>query len=157
MKNISLLLKILSFLILVFVWINAGTNYGKLPETIPIHYDLSGNPDGFGSRNTIWFLAIICTAIFVMLFAVSKRPNDPLLNLPQNIKENPILTEFVVSILMLIVMSMFGVIEYESTQNALGERGSSATNYLLGLLFLLLIFIMVYSYRLSRKKKENIL
>ncbi len=121
MKTISIFLKVLSFLILIFIWVFTIVNFKNFPETIPIHYDLSGNPDGFGSRNTEWFLNIVATAMFVMLFAVSKKPNDPLLNIPQNIKENPILTELVVSIMLLIVMAMFGVISYESTLNALGK------------------------------------
>ncbi len=157
MKTISIFLKVLSFLILIFIWFFTILNFSNFPETIPIHYDLAGNPDGFGSRNTVWIEAGIATAMFVMLFAVSKKPNDPLLNIPQNIKENPILTELVVSIMLLIVMAMFGVISYESTLNALGKtKGLSLiTNYLLGLMFWGIIVMLIYSYRLSRKKKMN--
>lgn len=52
---------------------------------------------------------------------VSKKPNFPLLNIPQNIKKKPILTEFIVSILLLIIMLIFADINYESIQNALGK------------------------------------
>lgn len=156
MKTISLFLKALSFLILIFIWIYTIINFKNFPETIPIHYDLTGNPDGFGSRNTEWFLNIVATAMFIMLFTMSKKPNDPLLNIPKNIKENPILTEFVVSILLLIIMMIFGVISYESTLNALGKtKGlSSVTNYLLGLMVLGIILMLIYSYRLSKKAKQ---
>ncbi|MCP4676531.1 MAG: DUF1648 domain-containing protein [Deltaproteobacteria bacterium] len=47
----------------------AGLAYGSLPETIPIHFDASGNPDGFagasiGSWFLMWFVSLGCGLLF---------------------------------------------------------------------------------------------
>lgn len=155
MKTISSALKIISFLLLIFIWIFTIINFKNLPETIPIHYNLDGTPDGFGSRNTIWFETGLTTVLFLFLMYVSKKPNFPLLNFPQNIKDNPVLTEFVVSILLLIIMLIFADINYESIQNALGKTSglSSMMHYLLALLFAFVIGLLVYSFKISRRQK----
>lgn len=155
MRKVSILLKLISFLFLVFIWIFTIINFQKLPESIPIHYGFNGIPDGFGSRNTIWFEVGLTTVLFLFLIYVSTKPNFPLLNIPQNIKDNPILTELVVSILMLIIIMMFADINYESIQNALGKtKGiSSAIHYFLGLLVLFIIWMLIYSYKISKNYK----
>jgi len=154
MKTISFALKIISFLLLIFIWIFTILNFKNLPETIPIHYSFDGTPDGFGSRSTIWCETGLATILLLFLIYVSKKPNFPLLNIPQNIKDNPILTEFVVSVLLLIIMLIFADINYESIQNALGKtKGLSSTmNYLLGLAFIFVAGLLVYSYKISKRQ-----
>ncbi|WP_313099038.1 DUF1648 domain-containing protein [Epilithonimonas sp.] len=154
MRIISFVLKIISFMLLIFVWIFTINNFKNLPETIPIHYNLDGTPDGFGSRSTIWFETTLTTALFLFLMYASKKPNFPLLNIPQNIKQKPILTEFVVSILLLIIMLIFADINYESIQNALGKTNglSSIMHYLLGLVFIFVFGLLIYSYIISKRQ-----
>ena len=158
MKNISFFLKLISFFILIFIWIFTILNFKNLPEIIPVHYDFVGNPDGFGSKNSLWFLNGVMTLMFIFLLYVSKKPDFPLLNIPQNLKDDPEITELVVSILMTLTISLLGVISYESLLNALGKTTglSSTTNYLLGLLFLFIIGMMLYSWKLSKSKSKNI-
>ena len=158
MKNISFFLKVISFFILIFIWTFTILNYKNLPEIIPVHYDFEGNPDGFGAKKLLILLNICITAIFVFLLFVAKRPDFPLLNIPQNLKDNPIIAELVVSILMVITISILGVICYESLLNALGKTTglTFATHYLLGLLFLFIIGMMIYSWKLSKNKSIEI-
>ncbi|WP_333852615.1 DUF1648 domain-containing protein [Epilithonimonas sp.] len=154
MKTISFILKVISFVVLLFIWIFTIVNFRNLQETIPIHYNLDGTPDGFGSRSTIWFETGLTSVLFLFLIYVSKKTNFPLLNIPQNIKDNPILTEFVVSVLLLIIMLIFADINYESIQNALGKtKGLSSTmNYSLGLVFIFVAGLLVYSYKISKRQ-----
>lgn len=53
--------------------------YDKLPETIPIHFDLRGNPDGFGSRSSIFLGPLILGAvgIFTFLLITNLASIDP--------------------------------------------------------------------------------
>ena len=154
MKTISLVLKVISFVVLILIWIFTIVNFKNLPETIPIHYNIVGTPDGFGSKSTIWFETTLTTALFLFLMYVSKKPNFPLLNIPQNIKKKPILTEFIVSILLLIIMLIFADINYEIIQNALGKTNglSSIIHYLLGLVFIFVFGLLIYSYIISKRQ-----
>ena len=129
--------------------------YGKLPETVPIHFGLDGTADGFGSKNTNWFLAGISSAIFILIMYLSQNPNAPGLNIPENLKKDPAISEFVVSILCVLTMFLFANINYESIQVSLGkvEGLSHITNYILGLMLLFIIAMMIYSWRLTKKSK----
>ncbi|MBU4539405.1 MAG: DUF1648 domain-containing protein [Weeksellaceae bacterium] len=154
MSKVSFFLKVISVCILVFTWIFTVLNFGNLPETIPVHYDFAGNPDGFGSKHTLWLLNGLMTAMFLFLFYVSKKPDFPLLNIPQNLKDDPATADLVVAVLMIFAMSLLGNISYESMLNALGKTSGigTTTNYLLGVIFIFIIGMLMYSWRLSQKK-----
>ena len=55
--------KVIEILVVVLLLsipiIYAGIVYGDLPDTIPIHFDLEGNPNGFGSRSSIFTFLLI--------------------------------------------------------------------------------------------------
>ena len=155
LKNVSFFLKLSSFFLLVFIWVYTMITYGKLPETVPIHFDLDGKADGFGSKNTNWFLAGISSAIFILMMYLSQNPNAPGLNIPENLKKDPAISEFVVSILCVLTMFLFANINYESIQVSLGkvEGLSHITNYILGVMLLFIISMMIYSWRLTKKSK----
>ena len=155
LKNVSFFLKLSSFFLLVFIWVYTMITYGKLPETVPIHFGLDGKADGFGSKNTNWFLAGISSAIFILMMYLSQNPNAPVLNIPENLKKDPAISEFVVSILSVLIMFLFANINYESIQVSLGkvEGLSHITNYILGVMLLFIISMMIYSWRLTKKSK----
>ena len=155
LKNISFFLKLSSFFLLVFIWVYTMITYGKLPETVPIHFGLDGTADGFGSKNTNWFLAGISSAIFILIMYLSQNPNAPGLNIPENLKKDPAISEFVVSILSVLIMFLFANINYESIQVSLGkvEGLSHITNYILGVMLLFIISMMIYSWRSTKKSK----
>ena len=155
LKNVSFFLKLSSFFLLVFIWVYTMITYGKLPETVPIHFGLDGTAYGFGSKNTNWFLAGISSAIFILMMYLSQNPNAPGLNIPENLKKDPAISEFVVSILCVLTMFLFANINYESIQVSLGkvEGLSHITNYILGVMLLFIISMMIYSWRLTKKSK----
>ena len=156
MKNLSFSLKIIASIILVFTWVYTIINFGSLPEIVSVHYGFNGKPDGFGSKNTLWFFLGVTTIVYVFLIYLSKNPNSPLLNIPRNLKNSPKVSELIVTVLNVLVMSLFSLINYESLQNALGktEELSSAVNYVIGLMFLFIIVMVIYSYRFSKTQKQ---
>lgn len=62
--------------------------WSKLPDTIPIHFDLKGNADGWGSKATIWVLPGIALFIYAtMTLAAGLSPkyiNYPVRITPEN-------------------------------------------------------------------------
>jgi uncharacterized membrane protein len=55
----------ISWVFLAFLWILTLSFYDKLPDIIPIHFDLLGQPNDHGSKLTIMFLPIIGTLVFI--------------------------------------------------------------------------------------------
>lgn len=56
---------ILPFAYLGFYW-------SILPETIPIHYNLEGKPDGWAGKNSLIAFALLPTVIFGVLWVIPK-------------------------------------------------------------------------------------
>ncbi len=49
--------EIVGWVIMVVVWVITMTNYQNLPDIIPIHYNATGQAEGFGGKITIFILA----------------------------------------------------------------------------------------------------
>lgn len=157
MKSLSFFLKLLSFGLLIFIWDYTFISYRKLPAIIPVHFDLEGNPNGYGIKMISWLLPVIATLLFGFLFYLSKNTKSSLLNIPQNIKENTEVSRGIVDGFNLLTMALFSVITYESIGVALGNLSelSSAFNYLLLIMFSAVIAILLYSYFISKKKNSS--
>lgn len=62
--------------VLVTAWSLAWHHYLQLPETIAIHFNFSGEPDGYGSKETIFFVPAITTVVSVILTLLSQIPHQ---------------------------------------------------------------------------------
>ena len=153
MKKLPFYLKIISFVLLIFIWDYIFINYRNLPLSVPIHFDWDGKPNFFVPRIMIWFLAGIATFIYLLIFYLTRNINSPLLGIPQNIKDDTVKAERIVSVFHLIVMIILTVITYESIAVGVGKYDavSPVTNYLIVLLFIGVIAMMIYSFKISRK------
>lgn len=60
-------------------------SYGRLPETIPIHFNLAGQADGWGPRSAILTIVGICTVLTVGIVWLSRYPQ--IFNYPLEITE----------------------------------------------------------------------
>ena len=153
MKKLPFYLKIISFVLLIFIWDYIFINYRNLPLSVPIHFDWDGKPNFFVPRIMIWFLAGIATFIYLLIFYLTRNINSPLLGIPQKIKDDTVKAERIVSVFHLIVMVILTVITYESIAVGIGKYDavSPVTNYLIVLLFIGVIAMMIYSFKISRK------
>jgi uncharacterized membrane protein len=68
-------LEIGGIILLVIIWTLTAFSYYQSPDTVPIHFNLSGQPDGYGSKMTLLFLPIIPTAIYFGLTQLNKYPH----------------------------------------------------------------------------------
>jgi uncharacterized membrane protein len=152
LKKLSILLKIISFLLIIFIWVFTIITFKNLPNTIPIHFGFSGEADDFGDKNMVWLLCVVSTLVFILLIYFSKNPQSPFLNIPQNLKNNPKSSSVMADIMNLVVTAIFVVITYESILVSLGKmKGlSHLSNYLLLLLFGFIISMIIYSYKLKK-------
>lgn len=50
--------------------------YGDLPEQIPTHFNTLGEPDGYGTRATIWLLPLIGIILYLFLTMLNRFPHQ---------------------------------------------------------------------------------
>jgi uncharacterized membrane protein len=83
-------LEIVGLALLAFLcWITVRALYGasRLPDKIPTHFDLAGNPNGWGSPATLLLLPVIAVVIYGLITVVSFFPsafNYPVRVTPEN-------------------------------------------------------------------------
>ncbi|MBC7417443.1 MAG: DUF1648 domain-containing protein [Pedobacter sp.] len=70
-KIISIV-RISGWIVLVISWIQTIFNYINMPDIVPIHFNGSGVADDYGSKSTIFILALVGTGIFFAIFLLSK-------------------------------------------------------------------------------------
>jgi uncharacterized membrane protein len=79
------MLEALGWILLVIFWCYILSSYDSLPETIPTHFNLSGQADGFGKRSSIFLLPAITSALFFGLTLLNRFPH--VFNYPVEINE----------------------------------------------------------------------
>jgi uncharacterized membrane protein len=144
-------LELIPLLLLILAFYIALSNYSLLPDTIPIHFDAQGNPDGWCSKGMIFVGPIASAVIFILLtafnviLAVADNPKR-FINLPK--KRKDALTEtqaetlaiFInrcLFVLKTLILCLFTYLTWQTTQIALDKASN------LGILFKLLIGIIL--------------
>ncbi len=61
--------------IIILLWIFAIIAFFKAPDTIPTHFNTSGQVDNYGKKGTIFILPIIATIILIGLTILNQYPN----------------------------------------------------------------------------------
>lgn len=145
--------RVLGWLSLVAIWCIAIAALSTLPHIIPMHYNLAGKPDGFGSKMFIWFLPIVATFLFVGIEVLSRFPhvfNYPTKITPANAQLQYASATRLLRYLNLVIAIFWVLIEYEIVQGAYGKSGGLGIWYLpllILLVFIPLIRFIVKSFR----------
>jgi uncharacterized membrane protein len=84
-RSLHIKLTLLSWLIVVALWIYTILTINALPDVIPIHFNMHNEEDGWGSKTTLWALPIIATFIVALMSLVKRYPQH--LNYPVAITE----------------------------------------------------------------------
>jgi uncharacterized membrane protein len=63
-----------ALIVLMATWGYTIYNFNKLPDIIATHFDISGKPNGFGSKLTIWLLPVIISFIYILIYVLNRNP-----------------------------------------------------------------------------------
>jgi hypothetical protein len=95
-----------------------------LPEIIPTHFGISGKPDGWGGRGSLFFLPILGTFVYICLWFLSKYPhiyNYPVTITEENAPVQYLMARKLINWLRTFVVVLCGYTEWVSIQVALGK------------------------------------
>ncbi len=133
--------EIFGWILLIILWIYIMTQYSKLPQTIPTHFALDGEPDGFSSKEYIFLLPAIVSILYIVMTTLNRFPhwyNYLITITPLNAKQNYTTATRMVRFLKFIIVIMFCFICFQSIQVAFGKSGG------LGRWFLPVTFIIFF-------------
>jgi uncharacterized membrane protein len=128
--------------------------FNDLPDTIPVHFNLLGEPDRYGSRNSIWALPAIGLFLFVTIIFIPKMLihfNNT--DFDSEEKKYRFLNAMrMVRLINMLVVFMFSSITYYTILISLGNP-TGLWNYST-LFFLLLIFVVIIVFIIRMKKMK---
>jgi uncharacterized membrane protein len=110
LSKIDLTIETIGFLGIIFTMGLILACYQDLPRTLPRHYDLRGNPDGFGSKSIIWFLMTLNLAMYIGLTILTRFPH--IYNYPYNITSDNAERQYKNSAMMLRVLKTLLVFQF---------------------------------------------
>jgi uncharacterized membrane protein len=145
------LVELLGWIILLALWGWTFSHYSTLPGTIPTHFNAAGEADGFGSKASLSALPIIATLLFIGITVLNRYPHS--FNYPTSITQDNALRLYTLATRMLrylklVLVVVFGGIEFMTIQNATGKAAGLGAWFLpltLLLVFLPLIYFVVKS------------
>ena len=150
------LVELLGWIILLALWGWTFSHYSTLPGTIPTHFNAAGEADGFGSKASIIGLPVIATLLFIGLTVLNRYPHS--FNYPTAITQDNALRLYTLATRMLrylklVLVLVFGGIEFMTIQNATGKAAGLGAWFLpltLVLVFLPLIYFVVKSVQANK-------
>ena len=98
------LLEIAGIVLIIIMWAVAIFSYLKSPETVAIHFDGAGKPNGYGDRITNLLLPIIPTFIYLGLTQLNKYPH--LYNYMRKITAENALTQYTAATRMIRILKL---------------------------------------------------
>ena len=146
----------ISFFVIFLLFAFTLKEFFALPQRIVTHFNFAGEPDGWGSRWTVWLLPIIALAIFALLNVVKKFPRH--VNYPVRITEDNAQRQFILmrqflDVLNLSIVVVFATIQIQLLRMALEKPELVPFSLLIPLvLFITFAPIMVYFYYAYRMK-----
>ena len=157
-SGVSTKLKILGFLLLIVAVVYYFFHFDLLPERVPIHYDASGNPNGYGSR---WSAALFFPIMgAVMLLLHWSGTLDPMMmNYPVTVTQENVnrLHSLSLELLAFITfwMGIFSVyFSWITIANSTSQEIPELDNYLFwGLMAALFLGIFIYLIKMMKVKQ----
>jgi uncharacterized membrane protein len=75
----------------VLLWITCRALYGQepLPDKIPIHFNLAGNPNGWGSPSALLLLPVLAVVLYLGITLTSRFPSAFHYPVPVTLQNRP--------------------------------------------------------------------
>lgn len=134
------------YILLAALWCLVVYFYNNSPDVVPIHFNLAGEADGYGTRKTMFITPVLCTFLFFMLTEVAKHPemfNYPVTITPQNAKKQYTIATCLLRSLKIIVILIFGLIDVHTYLTAI-QSNTSINGWLMPVIFIILFIPVVY-------------
>ena len=155
-KTVDIIVELISITLLILMWGYCIINYFELPDTIATHFNAVGEPNGFGSKQTIWIIPIVATVMYIGLFILNKYPHmhNYMINITEeNALKNYRFSTRVLRIVNFLCVLLLTYITYMIIESAFGKKfelGSWFVPVVVGVSVVLPIIMLVYMRKLNK-------
>lgn len=155
-ETVGIIVELISITLLILMWGYCIINYFELPDTIATHFNAIGEPDGFGSKQTIWIIPIVATVMYIGLFILNKYPHmhNYMINITEeNALKNYRFSTRIVRVVNFLCVLLMTYITYMIVESAFGKQFNLGTWFVpivIGVSIILPIIIFVYMRKLNK-------
>jgi len=131
--------------------------YGQLPETIPIHFNSRGEPDGFGPKMVIWFLPALGGALYLALMGINRSPESFNYTVPiteENAREQYRIATRMIRWVNMLIQAVFVFLTVAIVMVALG-RWQGLGRWFLPVFLVTFFGVIGYFVYISQKNASN--
>lgn len=155
-ETVDVIIEFISITLLILMWVYCIVNYMELPDTIATHFNGAGEPDGYGSRQTVWIIPIIATVMYIGFFILNKYPH--MHNYMVNITEENALKNYkfstrIVRVVNFLCVLLMTYITYMIVESAFGKQFNLGTWFVplvIGVSIILPIIMFVYMRKMNK-------
>lgn len=148
------IMEVAAAVLLVLIWVLAVIFYHKLPDIIPIHFNVLGEADKWGNKGYLFFMAGIATLAMigtgVSAYFPTRMTNFPIRITEKNILPQVILASHYLRILNIFLGILFVAILCSMSESIFPVRQGLFT-VLAGIVVLLLVLSILIYYFLARR------
>jgi uncharacterized membrane protein len=124
------LFEIVGLIGIIFTVVFVILSYNDLPDTIPRHYNASGQPDGFSGKSILFTLPAVTIVTYLVMTIGLRFPH--IFNYPFEITEENAERQYknltlMVRVLKTFTVVIFGYLTYATIQNGLGKMQGLGT------------------------------
>jgi signal transduction histidine kinase len=75
LSSFDWLVEILAAIALIILIVITLIHYSELPDKVPVHFNISGEPDSYAGKMGIWILSIVGTVLYIGLTILNRFPH----------------------------------------------------------------------------------
>jgi len=144
--------------ILLLLWAVVLMHYGKLPQTIPVHYNASGTADGYSSRSAILSLPVTASLLYIGMTILNRFPH--IFNYLREVNAGNARVQYtqatrMIRYLKLMVAVVFLAVGLYALYTAGGNNARWGSLLLPGCLLMIFLPLLVFVLRSAGKRKEK--
>jgi uncharacterized membrane protein len=144
------LLEAIAVLGIIFMVTYVIANYNNLPDTLPRHYNLAGQPDGFGEKSILFALPSIAIVTYLIMTIGLKFPQ--MFNYPFKITDENAERQYKNMVMMIRILKTFVVVIFlyltsATILNGLGKMNGLGTWFAPVTIFTVLGTVGFYLYK----------
>lgn len=155
-SQLEITLEVIAAVCLIGMWGVVLLSWPELPDTIPVHFNAAGEPDGWGSKITLFFLPAIGTFLFAVLTVLSRFPhvyNYPCSITPENARTQYSLARTMIVGLKAELVGLFLYLEWTIVNSGIGNGEGPGLWFLP--VFLLVLFGTISYYLVKALKARS--
>lgn len=152
--KIDLLVELITLIGLLITAVLPLIYYSKLPDEIPVHFNLKGIADGFADKHFIFLLPLLTVGQFLLFKYLNQKPHK--YNYPTPITEENAISQYTAATKMIRMLNLFCTVLFtyltiHIIRSAMNDSEGLGPYFFPVLVPLLVVLTVFYFYKATKK------